>query len=106
MNGALHSLPEPRGVSRQGHDGQSRRGAAGAAPSPGAALDTQSRAVLGQTVPRHTSAPFVDFLGDIVATQPKRREIHVIADNLSTHKTHAARTFLVAHPHVHMRFTP
>ena len=54
-----------------------------------AALNTQSGEVLGQTVPRHTSAAFVDFLGDIVASQPKRREIHVIADNLSTHKTQA-----------------
>jgi transposase len=71
-----------------------------------AALDTQSGAVLGQTVPRHTSAAFVDFLGDIVATQPKRREIHVIADNLSTHKTQAVRTFLLDHPHVHLHFTP
>ena len=71
-----------------------------------AALDTQSGEVLGQTVPRHTSAAFVEFLGDIVATQPKRREIHVIADNLSTHKTQAVRTFLVAHPHVHLHFTP
>ena len=59
-----------------------------------AALNTQSGEVLGQTVPRHTSAAFVDFLGDIVASQPKRREIHVIADNLSTHKTQAVRTLL------------
>ena len=71
-----------------------------------AALNTQSGEVLGQTVPRHTSAAFVDFLGDIVASQPKRREIHVIADNLSTHKTQAVRTFLLAHPHVHLHFTP
>ena len=71
-----------------------------------AALDTQSGEVLGQTVPRHTSAAFVAFLGDIVATQPKRREIHVIADNLSTHKTQAVRTFLLDHPNVHLHFTP
>ena len=31
-----------------------------------AALNTQSGEVLGQTVPRHTSAAFVEFLGDIV----------------------------------------
>src|SRR5262245_37712522 len=67
-----------------------------------AALDTQSGEVLGQTVPRHTSAAFVEFLGDIVATQPKRREIHVIADNLSTHKTQAVRTFLLDPPHVRL----
>ena len=71
-----------------------------------AALNTQSGEVLGQTVPRHTSAAFVDFLGDIVASQPKRREIHVIADNLSTHKTQAVRTFLLDHPNVQLHFTP
>src|SRR5918994_317810 len=71
-----------------------------------AALNTQSGEVLGQTVPRHTSAAFVDFLGAIVASQPKRRAIHVIADNLSTHKTQAVRTFLLEHPHVRLHFTP
>jgi len=57
-------------------------------------------------VPRHTSAAFVDFLGEIVARQPKRRAIHVIANNLSTHKTQAVRTFLLDHPNVHLHFTP
>jgi len=71
-----------------------------------AALDTQSGEVLGQTVRRHTSAAFVEFLSDIVTSQPAGREIHVIADNLSTHKTQAVRTFLLANPTVHLHFTP
>jgi transposase len=71
-----------------------------------AALDTRSGEVLAQTVPRHTSAAFVEFLGDIVASQPKGREIHVILDNLATHKTQAVRTFLIAHPNVRLHFTP
>src|SRR5438477_7162864 len=71
-----------------------------------AALNTQSGEVLGQTVPRHTSAAFVDFLGEVVASQSKGREIHVIADNLSTHQTQAVRTFLLAHPNVRLHFTP
>ena len=71
-----------------------------------AALNTQSGEVLGQTVPRHTSAAFVEFLTEIVASQPKRRAIHVIADNLSTHKTQAVRTFLREHPNVQLHFTP
>jgi hypothetical protein len=37
-----------------------------------AALHTQSGELLGQTVPRHTSAAFVAFLGEIVITQPPR----------------------------------
>jgi hypothetical protein len=36
---------------------------------------------------RHTSEAFVDFLRDVLATQPRRRDIHVIVDNLSAHKT-------------------
>src|SRR5204863_8712937 len=47
-----------------------------------AALNTESGEVLGQTVARHTSAAFGDFLGDVANSQPKGREIHVIADDL------------------------
>jgi transposase len=48
----------------------------------------------------------VDFLTDIEATQPRRREIHVIADDLSAHETHGVTAFLEAHPRVHLHFTP
>src|SRR6476659_451386 len=71
-----------------------------------AALNTTTGEIIGQTVPRHTSAAFVDFLGDVVATQPSRREIHVIGDNLSAHKTKTVQAFLEAHPTVHRHFTP
>jgi hypothetical protein len=52
-----------------------------------AAFITKTGEVLGKTVARHTSAEFVAFLNDIVANQPVGKEIHVIADNLSAHKT-------------------
>jgi transposase len=71
-----------------------------------AALNTQTGEVVGQTVPRHTSAAFVTFLEALLADQPAHREIHVILDNLSTHKTTAVRAFLAAHPQVHLHFTP
>lgn len=48
-----------------------------------AAFNTKTGEVLGKTAARHTSAEFVAFLTDIVAHQPKGKEIHVIADNLS-----------------------
>jgi transposase len=70
-----------------------------------AALNTKTGEIIGQTVPRHTSAAFVEFLGDLAATHP-RREIHVIVDNLATHKTKAVQTFLDAHPRVRLHFTP
>src|SRR5499427_8796579 len=71
-----------------------------------AALNTQTGEVVGHTVPRHTSDAFVDFLTDVVAGAPRAKEIHVILDNLSTHKTQAVRTFLVEHPKVRLHFTP
>lgn len=71
-----------------------------------AAFNTKTGEVLGKTATRHTSAEFVAFLTDIVANQPKRKEIHVIADNLSAHKTPKVEDFLGAHPNVHLHFTP
>ena len=60
---------------------------------------------LGKTVERHTSAEFVAFLSDIVIHQPRGKEIHVIADNLSAHKSQPVRDFLETHPRVHLHFT-
>ena len=57
-----------------------------------AAFDTKTGEVLGKTAARHTSAEFVAFLGDILAHQPRRKEIHVICDNLSAHKSKAVET--------------
>jgi transposase len=42
------------------------------------ALNTQTGEVLAKTSARHTSAEFVDFLAQIVASQPAGREIHVV----------------------------
>src|SRR6202140_154880 len=71
-----------------------------------AAFNTQTGEVLGKTAERHTSAEFVAFLTDIVINQPRGKEIHVIADNLSAHKSAPVKEFLEAHPKVHLHFTP
>ena len=71
-----------------------------------AAFNTKTGEVLGKTAARHTSAEFVAFLTDIVVNQPRGKEIHVIADNLSAHKTGQVRDFLAAHRNVHLHFTP
>lgn len=71
-----------------------------------AALDTRTGEVLGQPAERHTSEQFVAFVAQLVADQPRDREIHVILDNLSTHKTQRVRQFLAEHPNVHFHFTP
>lgn len=71
-----------------------------------AAFNTRTGEVLGKTAARHTSAEFVAFLTDLVVNQPRGKEIHVIADNLSAHKTGRVKEFLAAHPKVHLHFTP
>ena len=69
-----------------------------------AALNT--RTGQGKTAPRHTSTEFVGFLSQIIATQPKEKEIHIIADNLSAHKTKEVSAFLQANPNVRIHYTP
>jgi len=71
-----------------------------------AALNTDTGEVLGKTADRHTSEEFVAFLSDIVAHQPEGREIHIIADNLSAHKTKRVEEFLTRHSNVTIHYTP
>jgi len=71
-----------------------------------AAFNTKTGEVLGKTAAHHTSAEFVAFLTDIMANQPKSKEIHAIADNLSGHKTNQVENSLGENPNVHMHFTP
>ena len=61
-----------------------------------AAFDTKTGEVLGKTAVRHTSAEFVAFLADIVVNQSRGKEIHVIADNQSAHKSRPVTDFLAA----------
>ena len=71
-----------------------------------AAFNTKTGEVLGKAAARHTSAEFVAFLNAIVATTPRGKEIHVIADNLSAHKSQPVKNFLETHSTVHLHFTP
>jgi len=71
-----------------------------------AALDVQTGKVQGKTAKRHTSADFIAFVSDVVERNPAPREIHIVLDNLSAHKTQAVKDFLAANPRVRFHFTP
>jgi transposase len=47
-----------------------------------------------------------EFLADIVVNQPRGKEIHVIADNLSAQETGHVEEFLARYLQVHLHFTP
>jgi len=71
-----------------------------------AALNTDTGEVLGKTAARHTSEQFVAFLQGIVDAQPWYQEIHVICDNVSSHKTDLVAAFLARHPRFQIHYTP
>jgi transposase len=71
-----------------------------------AALNVKTGAVDGKTARRHTSAEFVDFLTRLLKKARWAREIHIVLDNLSAHKTQAVREFLEDNPKVRFHFTP
>ena len=71
-----------------------------------AALNTKTGEVRGKTLARIGGEPFLAFLREIVASQPPDKEIHVIADNLSSHKTKRVKAFIAANPNFHLHYTP
>ena len=71
-----------------------------------AALEVHTGNVEGMTAKRHTSQAFLSFLDRVLETQPLEREVHIICDNLSAHKTKAVKAWLAEHPHVQIHYTP
>jgi transposase len=71
-----------------------------------AALDVAGGKVISQLTARHRAIEFKRFLGRIDKAVPAELDVHVICDNSSTHKTPAIHRWLLAHPRVHLHFTP
>jgi transposase len=70
-----------------------------------AALEVATGRVTDACQPRHRHHEFLDFL-KLVARAYPRRQLHVVADNYATHTHQRVRTWLAAHPRVHLHFTP
>jgi hypothetical protein len=69
-----------------------------------AALEVATGVIRGKTTQTKKRVDFQAFMTDLVAKQPPDREIHVILDNLSTHKNNDH--WLAAHPNVTFHFAP
>lgn len=69
-----------------------------------AALEVATGVIRGKITQTKKRADFQAFLDDVIADQPAHREIHVILDNLNTHKKNDQ--WLAAHPNVTFHFTP
>ena len=69
-----------------------------------AALEVATGIIWGKTTQTKKRADFQAFMDDVIADQPPERQIHVILDNLNTHKKND--DWLAAHPNVTFHFTP
>src|SRR6476661_2664820 len=92
-------LPNGRALTGQSHD-YTRHGTT----TLFAAFDIATGKVTGRQYKRRRRLEFLDFMNRVVA-QNAGREIHVILDNLNTHKPKNDR-WLKRHPNVHFHFTP
>ena len=70
-----------------------------------AALEIATGTVTTLTSAQHRHEEFLDFLNLLARTYP-RREIHVVLDNVSTHKTPEIVRWLARHRRFHFHFTP
>jgi transposase len=71
-----------------------------------AALDLSTGKVIGSLHARHRAIEFRRFLATIDRQVPAGLDVHLVLDNVSTHKTPAIRRWLAAHPRFHLHFTP
>jgi transposase len=90
----------PGGVARRTHD-YKRNGTT----SLFAALEIATGTVTQEARARHTGADFLAFLRRLDRVYPDR-DLHVILDNVSTHKTPDVNAWLGRHPRVTFHFTP
>jgi transposase len=71
-----------------------------------AALDVASGKVISTMTDRHRAEEFQRFLNLINRSVPNELDIHLVVDNVSTHKTPEIHRWLVRHPRFHLHFTP
>ncbi len=71
-----------------------------------AALNVLTGHVLAKCYRNHRSKEFLQFLKLVDESVASDLEIHVVLDNLATHKTDAVKRWLVRHPRFHVHFTP
>ena len=71
-----------------------------------AALDAATGKVIGRCFARHRAREFRAFLNAIEANVPDDLDIHIVMDNVSSHKTQAIRNWFAKRPRWQVHFTP
>jgi transposase len=71
-----------------------------------AALNVATGEVIARCKQQHRAKDFVDFLRELDEQVETGLEIHVVVDNLSTHKAPPVHRFMLRNPRFHLHFTP
>ena len=71
-----------------------------------AAMSTLDGKVIGSCMPRHRHQEWLKFLKQIDRETPKDKQIHLVADNYSTHKHPVVLRWLARRKRIHVHFTP
>jgi transposase len=71
-----------------------------------AALDVASGHVIAEMTERHRAVEFRRFLNLIHRNVPEDLDVHLVVDNVSTHKTPEIKRWLMRHPRFQLHFTP
>ena len=71
-----------------------------------AALDIARGSVVTDIRTSHNQDDFIAFLNKINREVPIELDVHIILDNLSTHKTPKVQRWLLRHRRFHLHFTP
>lgn len=70
------------------------------------ALDIAKGTVITDIRSSHTTDDFVAFLNKVNRNVPAELDVHIVLDNLSTHKTPKVHKWLLRHKRFHFHFTP
>ncbi len=71
-----------------------------------AAFNTLTGKVIGKVADKTNSKAFLSFLKLVDRRTNPDKDLHIILDNLSAHKTKEVREWVDAHPRIHLHFTP
>lgn len=71
-----------------------------------AAFNIADGTVISELHRRHRAAEYLKFLRAIDKAVPAELDIHVVCDNLATHKTPAVNEWIARHPRFRVHFTP
>ena len=71
-----------------------------------AALNVAEGTVIGECHKRHRAVEFLAFLRTLDRSTPPELDLHLILDNLATHRTAKVKRWVLRHPRFHFHFVP